>query len=32
MKDTGPMGDTRMVDEINHEGDLIFGVVAQQRR
>jgi len=32
MKVTGPMGDTRMVDEINHEDGLIFDVVAQQRR
>ena len=32
MKDTGQMGDTPMVDEINHEDDLVFGVVGQQRR
>ena len=32
MKDTGPMGDTRMVDEINHEEDQVFGVVAQPWR
>jgi len=31
MKVTGPMGDTRMVNEINHEDDLVLGVVAQQR-